>query len=96
MNDGVSFRKKIMKTSKNQIILEDCASYSPTLEGVGYTDITGTRVFIPIKLLIRLSDGTREYLERRGTDWETFCENLFENEKNWSLKNENTTTTIQL
>jgi len=66
-----------MRTSKNEIILEDCASYSPTSEGVDYTDITGTRIFIPMKLLIRLSDGTREYLERRGINWETFCEDIF-------------------
>ena len=68
-----------MRTSINTIILEDCEGYSPTTEGVSYTDITGTKIFIPMKLLIRLFDGTKDHLERTGVDWEVFVKNIFEN-----------------
>lgn len=75
----------MMKTINNTIVLEDCSGYSPTVDGVFYTDITGVKIFIPIKLLIELHDGTKEYLERNGIGWEPFCNELFE--KNESIQN---------
>ena len=68
-----------MRTSNSQIILEDCKGYSPTTDGVSYTDMAGTQIFIPMKLLVRLFDGTKEHLERTGVDWEVFVKNIFEN-----------------
>lgn len=74
----------MMKTINNTIVLEDCSGYSPTVDGVFYTDITGVKIFIPIKLLIKLHDGTKEYLERSGIDWKYFYNKLFE--KNESIQ----------
>lgn len=59
--------------------LEDVAQgYSPGPEGVEYTDISGARVFIPMKLLVRLYEGAKWHHERNSDQpWETRCGNLF-------------------
>lgn len=70
-----------MKTQQNTIILEDSIGFSPTPHGVNYTDISGTRIHIPISLLVRLYEGTKEHMERKGVDWVKFCDSLFNKEK---------------
>ena len=66
-----------MKTRNDTIVLEESSGYSPTVEGVFYTDISGARIFIPMRVLVRLHDGAKNDLERKGVDWEQFCTSLF-------------------
>lgn len=70
-----------MKTKNGVIVLEDSTSFSSIEDGVGYTDISGTKFFIPMPLLIRLYEGTKYTFKKRGIDWDDFCESLFEEEK---------------
>lgn len=67
-----------MKTQINSIVLEDSTGYSPTVDGVFYTDISGTRIFVPMKVLIRLYEGAKYDIERKGYDWAAFCASFFE------------------
>lgn len=59
--------------------LEDVArGYSPVDGGVEYTDTSGARVFIPMKLLVRLYEGVKWHHERNvDQPWDEFCESLF-------------------
>ena len=62
--------------------LEDVRSgWSPVAGGVEYTDQSGARVFIPLKLLVRLHDGAKWHYEKnnRGSEitWDEYCDSLF-------------------
>jgi hypothetical protein len=70
-----------MRTVGNIMVLEEAAGFSPNTEGVDYTDISGARVHIPIKLLVRLYEGTKFTFEKRGIDWDAFCASLFKEVK---------------
>ena len=68
-----------MKMQNGRVILEDAASFSPTSIGVDYTDINGNKVHIPIKLLVRLYEGSKFHHERTSDfEWCEFCNGLFE------------------
>jgi len=62
---------------KNTILLDDHAGFSPTREGVTYVDKTGVSIYVPLKLLVSLYEGTKFDMERRGIDWEQLTNNLF-------------------
>lgn len=66
-----------MHTSNGRIVLEDSVGFLPSVDGVSYTDITGTKIHIPMKLLVRLYEGSKFHLEREGLDWERFTNSLF-------------------
>ena len=66
-----------MKTENNVIVLEDAIKYSPTKDGVNFTDVTGTKFHIPIKLLVRLYEGTKFHMERNEIDWDRFLDDVF-------------------
>jgi hypothetical protein len=67
-----------MKTAKGVIILEDAKRFSPDSSGVTYTDESEMTIHIPMKLLVRLYEGARFHMDRDGTDWNDFCDTLFE------------------
>lgn len=66
-----------MKTEGNMIVLEDSARFTPFTHGVEYTDVSGARVYVPMKLLVRLYEGTKYNFEKK-VDWDDFCNSLFE------------------
>ena len=67
-----------MLVQKGMIILEDCKGYSPNTNGVEFTEQpSGVRVFIPYDLLVRLYEGSKFQHEKRGGDWDSFCDSLF-------------------
>lgn len=66
-----------MKTEGNLIVLEDSTGFTPHPHGVEYTDISGARVYVPMKLLVRLYEGTKYNFEKKF-DWDDFCDSLFE------------------
>jgi hypothetical protein len=59
--------------------LEDVAQgYTPVAGGVEYVDMSGARVFIPMKLLVRLYEGAKWHHERNSDQpWERYCGHLF-------------------
>jgi len=70
-----------MKTQGQTIVLEDAKNISVAgFATVTYTDFSGTRIQIPMKLLVHLYEAARYDHERRGTDWRKFCDSLFENQ----------------
>ena len=66
-----------MKTQEGVIVLEDSKSFSPAADGVYYNDLSGMRVFVPYSLLVRLYEGARFGMRRKGINWEDFCDELF-------------------
>ena len=68
-----------MKINNGVIYLEDSVGFRPNHYDVGYTDESGNRVVIPMKLLVRLYEGTKYHHEKIGINWEEFCNKLFEN-----------------
>lgn len=67
-----------MKTNGYNIILENAKSFSPTAIGVNYTDTSGAKFHIPIKLLVRLYEGAKYDATQKGVNWEQFCAELFQ------------------
>jgi len=69
-----------MKVGK-LIEIEDIGSgWTPVHNGVEYTDLSGARVFIPEKLLIRLYEGCKFVYEKHNQEsqtWEEHCNSLF-------------------
>ena len=61
--------------------LEDVSvrGWGPVAEGIEYTDLSGARVFIPERLLIRLYEGMKYCYERNLPElsWDEHCDNLF-------------------
>lgn len=70
-----------MKTQNGRIIIERVVRFSPTYDGVSFTDESETNLYMSIKDLIRLYEGTKFSLEGRGVNWEKFCNELFNLEK---------------
>lgn len=68
-----------MKTMNNTLVLENSKSFSVNTESIDYTDDSGTRVRIPLKLLVQLYEGAKYDFCRKGIDWEIFCKDLFRN-----------------
>lgn len=68
-----------MKIERDIFVLEDIAGFSPNTAGVHYRDINGTRVFIPMKVLVHLYDGAKFHLTKNGQTlkWKKFCDSLF-------------------
>jgi len=66
-----------MKTQNNVILLEDVEGFLLTPFGVSYTDISGARLHIPMKVLVRLYEGAKYDAERKGVNWKEFCNSLF-------------------
>lgn len=66
-----------MYTLKNVIHLDEVRGYKPAQDGVFYTDKTGSQIFIPMAVLVRLYEGVQFDFERNGGDWKKFCNNLF-------------------
>lgn len=68
-----------MKTQGTSIVLEDSKTISTAgLHSIIYTDVSGARIQVPMKLLIHLFEVARYDHERRGIDWKEFCDDLFE------------------
>lgn len=58
--------------------LEDALSYAPVAGGVEYTDVSGARVFVPLKLLVRLYEGFKHQHEQACfQSWDEYCKSLF-------------------
>jgi len=68
-----------MKTENGVIVLEDLKAFSPYDNEVCYTDMSGTRISIPMKVLIHLYEGSKSILERRGINWKKYCDKFFAN-----------------
>lgn len=68
----------------NLIILEDAKSFYPIATGIDYTDISGAKFHIPMKLLIRLYEGAKYDATQKNVNWDQFCAELFQ-EKNGEL-----------
>lgn len=66
-----------MKIRGSLFVLEAVDGYSPSFDGVNYTDINKTKVFIPMKVLITLYEGARDDIERRQVNWEEFTSAFF-------------------
>ena len=67
-----------MKIHNGKFILDDATRFSPETDGVRYVDTTETTVIIPYPLLVRLYEGARFDFERKGGNWEDFCNGLFD------------------
>lgn len=70
-----------MKISNGRIILSDAQSYSPSLDFIDYVDINNNKISIPLKLVIRLYEGTKQRVEYAGHNWEEITKNLFQEYK---------------
>lgn len=66
-----------MKISNGRIILSDAQSYSPSLDFIDYVDINNNKISIPLKLVLRLYEGTKQRVERSGNDWNKITEEIF-------------------
>jgi len=67
-----------MKTNQNIIELEDAnGGMSVQTHGVEYTDETGTRIYVPMKLVVHLYELAKYDLERQGYNWLEFTDSLF-------------------
>lgn len=66
-----------MKSYKNRIFLERVVRFSPMEYGVDFTDESETNFHISIQDLVRLYEGTKFQMEKKGIDWDLFCNNLF-------------------
>lgn len=69
-----------MKIEKGIVELEDASSFYPTTPYVSYTEVGGTKVIIPMRLLVRLYEGSRYHIGKQQ-DWDKFCGSLFEDKK---------------
>lgn len=69
---------------------DEAQSFSPhtglgsVQDCVDYTDLTGTKISIPMSLLVRLYDGSKYHHESRGGNWDYYCNALFENFKKYN------------
>lgn len=76
-------KEDIMKTANGTIILdEDIRGFSPVEDGVIFTEETGVKFFVRYSLLVRLYEGSKYSLEKRGVKWDDFCKKLFEENNN--------------
>jgi hypothetical protein len=66
-----------MKTINGTVVLENIKRYSAGVDGVRYVDSSGSEIFIPIEILVRLYDGIEEHIRGVGLDWDKFCKNIF-------------------
>lgn len=66
-----------MKSYKNRIFLERVVRFSPMEYGVDFTDESETNFHISMQDLVRLYEGVRFQMEKKGIDWGPFCYNLF-------------------
>jgi hypothetical protein len=62
------------------IFIENVSRFTPSPDGVSFTDSSETSFFIEMKDLVRLYGGSKFHLEKT-VDWEKFCNGLFEKEK---------------
>ena len=65
-----------MKLINGVVHLEECIRFYPKTDGIVYTDINNNKIHIPIKLLIRLHEGTKFHYEKNGWNWEEFCDEI--------------------
>lgn len=70
-----------MKISNGRIILSDAQSYSPNPDFIDYIDIDNNKISIPLKLVIRLYEGTKHRVERSGHDWNKITEEIFKKDE---------------
>ena len=56
----------------------DAAGYSPMINEVSFTDSSGTRYVVPLKLIVRLYEGCKYHEEKSGVDWDRKINALFE------------------
>ncbi len=66
-----------MKLIKGVVHLSDAVSFFINSEEVNYNDSDGNSIIIPLSLVVRLYEGSRRLYERRGFDWDSFCNDLF-------------------
>lgn len=69
-----------MKIEHGTVELEDAGSFSPNEDFVSYREVSGTQVRIPMKLLVRLYEGSKYHIGQKH-DWDEFCNTLFEQTK---------------
>lgn len=71
-----------MKIKNGNLILEDAGGISPPgsspEEYMTYHEVSGTRVMIPIKTLLRLHSILQFTVERQDTNFEDYCKSFFE------------------
>jgi hypothetical protein len=65
-----------MKMSNGTVILQEVKSMSPLADAVAYTDIADNRVVIPLTVIIRLYELSKYDVEKRGGDWDSYCDHL--------------------
>jgi len=66
-----------LKVYNNRIILDDAERISPEYNAVAYTDITGIRFLVPLKLILRLYGVAKADANVKGLDWEEYCDSQF-------------------
>lgn len=66
-----------MEIKNNRIYLEDGKGFSPIVNSINYTDLSENKISIPIKLVVRLYEECKDVFEKRGVNWEEYCNNLF-------------------
>lgn len=63
-----------MQTIRECVILEEARGISPSSGGLEYVEEgSGTRVFVPDKLIINLYEAKKHMITTQGRDFETFC-----------------------
>lgn len=66
-----------MQTIKECVILEDATAISPSSGGLEYVEEkSGTRVFVPDKLIINLYEAKKHMITSQGRNFETFCDRV--------------------
>lgn len=65
-----------MKINSIGVILEDARSIGVYSTEIEYTDVNGARIVVPIDLVVRLYELTKFDFERRGVNWDEYCNGL--------------------
>ena len=67
-----------MEIKNGLVVLEEAQGISGYDSGdyMSYTDSSGTKVFIPVRTLIRIHSILQFDLERKGFDFEKFCQSV--------------------
>lgn len=69
--------------------LEDVGSgWSPEHGGASYTDLSGARIFIPERLIVRLYEGLKwHHNNTHSNSWEMRCDAMFDEQPRQGVSN---------
>jgi predicted RNA-binding protein len=65
-----------MEIKKGNVIFEDIMGIDLNGETVSCTDISGTKIYIPMEVVVRLYEGCRHIKRKNGYDWDEYCDKL--------------------